>query len=257
MKLTCIHCYADQSVEAMIESEAGRAYMRLLLTQPPALQRGLAAYVWMFKSAKRSLSYERRLKLANEVLALGADPRALAAALSDTVESLRQKREAGDVRPLTGHNYLRRVLENVPLLAGETLPALPQRRASRTALTDQMLDAWGGDDALRLQIAHGLRALLALPLTVKPEADAIDRTASLWERQLRRAGLVDTPEELERLSRAFSGLVSSVKDRFPAPLDVLSYLPARKEQPRLAPVVPDAEVDPELSEKIAAFREGL
>ncbi|MDZ4185759.1 MAG: hypothetical protein U1D97_12355 [Desulfuromonadales bacterium] len=257
MTLTCIHCYASQSIEAMIESESGRAYARLLLSQPPALQRGLAAYVWMFKPAKRKITYERCLKLANEVLALGADPRALAAALSDTVESLRQKREAGDVRPLTGHNYLRRVLENVPLLAGETLPALPQRRASRTALTDQMLDAWAGDDTLRLQIAHGLRALLALPLTLKPEADAIDRTASLWERQLRRAGLVDTPEELERLSRAFSGLVSSVKDKFPEPSAVLVYLPARKEQPRIAPVVPVDSFDPATAEKIAAFREGL
>lgn len=257
MTLTCIHCYAEQSIEAMIESEAGGAYARLLLSQPPALQRGLAAYVWMFKPAKRKLTYERRLKLANEVLALGADPRALAAALSDTVESLRRKRDEGKIEPLTGHNYLRRVLENVPLLAGENLPALPQRRASRTALTDQILDAWAGDDTLRLQIAHGLRALLSLPLALKPEADAIDRTASLWERQLRRAGLVDTLEELERLQRAFSGLVSSVKDKFPAPLDVLNYLPARKEQPKLAPPVPETEVDPAIVEKIAVFREGL
>lgn len=257
MTLTCIHCYASQSIEAMIESEAGRAYARLLLSQPPALQRGLAAYVWMFKPAKRKLTYERCLKLANEVLALGADPRALAAALSDTIESLRQKREAGDVRPLTGHNYLRRVLENVPLLAGENLPALPQRRASNAAVYDNVLSGWAGDDELRLQIMYGLQGLLALPLTLKPEAASIDRTASLWERQLQRAGLVVSVEDMARLQRAFSGLVSSVKDKFPEPSALLGYLPARKEQPRLAPAVPETEVDPELAEKITAFREGL
>lgn len=263
MTLTCTHCYASQSIEAMIESEAGRAYARLLLSQPPALQRGLAAYIWMFKPAKRKLTYERCLKLATEVLALGADPRALAAALSDTVESLRRKRDEGDVQPLTKHSYLIKVLANIPMLSGEGVgannhsPALASRRPSRTALTDQMLDAWAGDDALRLQIAHGLRALLSLPLALKPEADAIDRTASLWERQLRRAGLVDTPEELDRLQRAFSGLVSSVKDKFPAPLDVMSYLPARKEQPRIAQAPTVETFNPATAEAIAAFREGL
>ena len=263
MKFTCTHCYAEQSIEAMIESEAGRDYARLLLSQPPAIQRGLSAYIWMFRSAKRNLSYERRLKLAHEVLALAADPRALAAALSDTVESLRRKRDEGDVQPLTKHSYLIKVLANIPMLSGERVganhhsPALTARRPSRTALTDSMLDAWAGEDALRLQIAHGLRALLSLPLNLKPEADAIDRTASLWERQLKRAGLVATADELDRLQRAFSGLVSSVKDKFPAPLDVLNYLPARKEQPRLVSVVVPTEVDPALAEQIASFREGL
>lgn len=255
--LTCTHCYAEQSIEAMIESESGRDYARLLLSQPPALQRSLSAYLWMFKSAKRGLSYERRLKLANEVLALGADPRALAAALSDTVESLRRKRDEGEMQPLTKHSYLLKVLANVPLLSGETLPAPAPRRASRTALTDQMLDAWACHNGMRLQIANGLRALLALPLTLKPEADAIDRTADLWERQLFRAGLVDTPDEHNRLQRAFSGLLSSVKDKFPAPPDVLPYLPARKERPKLAAVESVTAVDPEMAEKIAAFQRDL
>lgn len=257
MTFTCIHCYAEQSIEAMIESAAGRDYARLLLSQPPALQRGLSAYVWMFRSAKRNLSYERRLKLAGEVLALGADPRALAAALSETVESLRRKRDEGINQPLTKHNYLIKVLENVPLLAGETLPALPQRRASNTAMFDLVLSAWAGDDTLRQQIMYGLQGLLALPLALKPEAAAIDRTASLWERQLQRAGLVSTLADLDRLQRAFSGLVSSVKDKFPEPSALLAYLPARKEQPQLATVVTVETFDPATAEKIAAFREGL
>ena len=43
-----------------------------------------------------------------------AQPARLAAALSQTVEQLRSKREAGDGRALSSHGYLRRVLEGVP-----------------------------------------------------------------------------------------------------------------------------------------------
>lgn len=132
---TCKFCYAEQSIEDMIEAEAVRDYYRFLYTLPPALMRGLSAYVWMFRSAKRNLSYERRLKLAGEVLALDADPRALAAALSDTVESLRRKRDEGDVQPLTRHSYLIKVLASVG--AHRDAPAfdLTQAGDSRVAPT--------------------------------------------------------------------------------------------------------------------------
>lgn len=256
MNLTCPCCFALISLEVALESASGRELMGVLSGLGPQA-RPLAAYLGCFRSPSRALSWDRALKLAREVQALDADPRALAAALSDTVESLRAKRVAGDLRPLKNHNYLKQVLTSVPTLPGETLPALAPRRASNAAVYDAVLCGWAGDDKVRHQIMHGLQALLALPLALKPEAASIDRTADLWERQLLRAGLVDTPEELDRLRRAFSGLVSSVKDKFPAPSDVLNYLPARKEQPKLAAVEPAGVVDPELAEKIAAFKRDL
>lgn len=250
MKLRCPVCHSSNSIEAYTADEAGRELL-LLLAGSGALFRPLVHYLGCFRAAGRDLAHDRALRLAREVLDLGADPRALGAALVETVEAMRAKREQGDVRPLKNHNYLKRVLEGMPALApalqpsGQsalTSPAAPSARTrSKTLIADQVLADWAGEHWLRVEVAHGLRALLALPLYKSPEADAIDRTASLWERELSRCGVEVESVDRERLQKGFGGLISAVKGKFPEPSELLPYLPRRIERDKLAAPGPSAE----------------
>jgi hypothetical protein len=113
MKLTCPCCHTIFHLEAAMEEAAGREFAAFLAELGP-LARPMVVYLGLFRPATRALAYERMLRLAREVMELSSDNAQLAAALSETVEALRQKRDAGDVRPLKGHNYLKRVLENQP-----------------------------------------------------------------------------------------------------------------------------------------------
>lgn len=112
MKLRCPCCHASNSLEAFTADDAGRELLVLLAGTGP-LFRPLVAYLGMFRPANRDLSHDRALRLAREVVDLGADPRAMAAALAETVEAMRAKRDAGQIKPLTNHNYLKKVLETV------------------------------------------------------------------------------------------------------------------------------------------------
>jgi len=150
MTLICPICHSRNSVEVAILTEAGQAYTRLLLRQPDWLRFSLARYILLFAPAGREMAYDRRLRLVEETLALDADPRRLAAALAETVEGIMAKRQAGDVRPLTKHNYLRQVLKSVAVTD----------LADRTDLTDRSdLTATGAAPAPRGKRAQGINAL--------------------------------------------------------------------------------------------------
>lgn len=120
-------CHAEAALEAWAEDEAAREMMGLLSTLDATLGRALVAYLGLFRSGSRALSWERAVRLAREVLALEAEPVRLAAALSQTVEQLRAKREGGDIRPMSGHNYLKRVLDGTPMAATLTAAVQAQR----------------------------------------------------------------------------------------------------------------------------------
>lgn len=132
MTLICPICHSRNSVEAAIMTEAGQAYTRLLLQQPDWLRFSLARYVLLWAPAGREMAYDRRLRLVEETLALDPDPRRLSAALAETVEAIMAKRRDGDVRPLTRHNYLRRVLEST-VGAGSPRPGLADQGAMAQA----------------------------------------------------------------------------------------------------------------------------
>lgn len=116
-------CHAEAALEAWAEDEAAREMMALLSGLEATLGRALVAYLGLWRSSSRALAWERALRLAREVLALEPDAARLAAALSQTVEQLRGKREAGDGRALSSHGYLKRVLDGMPR-AAQVLPAL-------------------------------------------------------------------------------------------------------------------------------------
>ena len=109
--LRCPVCHASNSLEAFTADEAGRELL-VLLAQSGPLFRPLVGYLGCFRPASRDLSHQRALKLATEVLALGIDPARLAPALEETTAAMRQKRQEGAGKPLSNHNYLKRVVEN-------------------------------------------------------------------------------------------------------------------------------------------------
>ncbi|MCS4503872.1 hypothetical protein NYO91_07250 [Arhodomonas aquaeolei] len=113
MRVRCPCCHAEYSIEQAVEDEAARELMGLLSDLPRETSRPLASYLGLWRAKSRALAWERALRIAREALELHGDTAALGAALSETVEAMRQKQDAGGWRPLQNHNYLKRVLESV------------------------------------------------------------------------------------------------------------------------------------------------
>lgn len=113
MKIKCPCCYAENSLEAILDDQAGSELLLLLADLEPALARPLVSYMALFRSASRALSWDRALRLAREVLAMDANRQRLAAALAKTVTVLREK-QGPNWKPLGNHNYLKRVLDETP-----------------------------------------------------------------------------------------------------------------------------------------------
>ena len=108
----CPVCHSQISLEAVCQDEAGRELLGILANLPGEASRALVQYLGLFRPEKRDLSNDRALRLAREALALAPDCLRLSAAMSETVEAIRAK--SGAV-PMKNHNYLRRVLEGMPV----------------------------------------------------------------------------------------------------------------------------------------------
>jgi hypothetical protein len=238
MQLTCPCCFAAFPVEAALESAAGRELMGVLAQAGP-LARPLAAYLGCFRSASRALAWERALRLAREVMDLTGDQRALATALGQTVEALRTKRERGDSRPLKNNNYLKQVLESVAAtdqpvrsdLTDRSDQATPAAKGKRRQAIE-LLAAWAGDDWLRIEIAHGLSALTALPHLAPPGADAVEMTAGVYETVIRRRVNIFEVDR-GRVTEAFGELLKTSLKEWPEPSAVIGHLPRRPERHKL------------------------
>lgn len=112
METRCPCCHTTFSLEHAMEDEALREMMAILADLPREVSRPLVAYIGLFRGKTRAMAYERQLRIMREALALAADTLVVGAALSDTVEAIRTKRDTGeDTRPLRNHNYLKRVVE--------------------------------------------------------------------------------------------------------------------------------------------------
>ena len=245
MNITCPCCFSTISIEAALESNSGRELMGVLAQAGP-MARPLAAYLGFFRSPTRALAWDRALKLSREVLEIGADQRALAAALGETVEAMRAKREQGDARPLKNHNYLKRVLESVaisgaPVAVGSgSLNEIPVKGKRRQAL--EVLAEWAGEDWLRREIAEGLMALVALSLRDTPGADTVTLTAAVWETAIRSAGVTVEQVDKGRVHAAFKALLTARLERWPEPAAVIGQLPRRPAQRKLeVPPMTDEE----------------
>lgn len=224
MNLRCPYCHAKFPVEALTQDEAARELLGMRATMLPSL----LSYLTLFRTGKRDLPFDRALTLAKETMALATDSARLEAALANTVESLRQKRENGAAKPLKDHKYLLAVLENTRIedkgtRFGDNLPT--SSRTSRRADAIDALSAWAEGDWLRWEIGIGLSALVAQSLKMQPGADMITKNADIWFVTLKK---VCTVEEVDgpRIRAGFERLFGRIGE-WPAPKQLLELMPAR------------------------------
>lgn len=240
MILHCPLCHGSFSIEALVQDQAGRDLL-VLMAQCGSQGPALLQYLSLFRSEKRALAFDRALKLAREVMALNAPPEQLAAALADTVESMRAKREAGDKRPLKNHNYLKRVVESQGLATGgrgavtapAASPQVSRRKAAITALSE-----WAGLDWKRTAVAEGIAALVAANLKNAPAVDTIGYTADIW------LGIVAgcTIEEIDapRIRASFAAILATAAE-WPEPKALKEHLPRRPERAKVGHGISDEQ----------------
>jgi hypothetical protein len=143
----CPVCHTRISLDALAQDEAGRELLGILSKLDTDAGTALVGYLGLFRAVSRDLANDRALKLAREALGLGS-LLMVAKAMRQTVESVQAK----GGKPLTNHNYLKRVLEDVNVVpADETgliLPMPPafgpkQGKTSKTAQALQALEDFG------------------------------------------------------------------------------------------------------------------
>lgn len=151
----CPVCHTRIGLDALAQDEAGRELLGILAKLDTDTGTALVGYLGLFRSNTRDLANDRALKLAKEALSL-ADVNQLSAAMRQTVEQIQAK----GGKPLTNHNYLRRVLEDSPSpqpspsgrgseAAGGLTSLSPRERAgeraSKTAQALQALEDFAND----------------------------------------------------------------------------------------------------------------
>ena len=118
----CPVCHTRISLDALAQDEAGRELLGLLAKLDGDTGTALVGYLGLFRSQSRDLANDRALRLGKEALALSESLPALVQAMHQTVEQIQAK----GGKPLTNHNYLKRVLEDSP-------SPQPSGRGSETA----------------------------------------------------------------------------------------------------------------------------
>ncbi|WP_338728513.1 hypothetical protein V8687_11000 [Shewanella baltica] len=114
MKLCrCPVCHSNIHLDALVNDDAARELLATLAPMDGATGRILMNYIGLFRPVKSDLSFNRALTLVNDTLALTSNRDWLRAALEETVIKLRAARTEGNARPLTNHNYLKKVLESI------------------------------------------------------------------------------------------------------------------------------------------------
>lgn len=112
----CPICHSNIHLDQLLEDDAGRELLSLIAKCHAEVARPLVAYIALFRPEKSQLSNSRAVKLINEVFALYPQSLLLAHALSETVQSVQNKRRnLQNMAPLSNHNYLKQVYEtNAP-----------------------------------------------------------------------------------------------------------------------------------------------
>ena len=244
MNLHCPCCHAQFSIENIAQDEAARELLALRPTMLPSL----LPYLTLFRTEKRSLPFDRALKLSKEVMTLPvANPAQMETALAETVEAMRRNREAGAGKPLKNHNYLKRVLESIPVTPPPSghLPLDKGRpggvRTSRRQEAMAALLEWAGQDWLRTAIAEGLQALIALSLENTPAADTITATADIWHLVLTKSRLDIEEIDQPRIVNAFTLLLAKRLGKWPEPKDLKELLPPRPQRTALRHDISEAD----------------
>ncbi len=105
----CPICHTRISLDALAQDEAGRELLALIAALNNDFAMALIGYLGLFRSATRDLSNDKALRLTKDIVAMGMNSQ-LPQAMRQTVEQIQAK----GGKPLTNHNYLKRVLEDAP-----------------------------------------------------------------------------------------------------------------------------------------------
>lgn len=236
MNLSCPACHSRFSLDIILQDEAARDLLALRGSLPPRIWNPLIAYLGLFRSETRALAWDKALKLAREIQALGMESgqwEQLETALAETVESLRLR----GGKPLKNHNYLKRVLENSPgviRMAVETVPGTESGRpvpTSKAAQAIKRLDEWSGDDWLRRQIGMGLSGLVAQNLKFAPAAEIITNNADIWHVSLKPLLTIEEVDT-DRIWKGFRALVGKLIE-WPQPKQLIELLPPRPQREKI------------------------
>ena len=143
----CPVCHTRIGLEALVQDEAGRELLGLLVKLEVDAGSALVGYLGLFRSTSRDLANAKALRLARDALGLGGLG-LVTEAMRKTVENL----QGHSTRPLTNHNYLKKVLADTPVnphMAVQTgrIPmvsvGLPPR--SKTAQALRSLEDFGNE----------------------------------------------------------------------------------------------------------------
>jgi hypothetical protein len=139
MNLKCPVCHARFSIEQLTQDEAARE----LLGMRPSMLPSLMPYLTLFRTGKRDLAFDKALQLVKEVAGLGASPAQLEHALSETVTSIKAKRDEGQFQPLKNHNYLKKVFQAMPVDAVPAPRTVSEQRDSAAPARSKTASAIG------------------------------------------------------------------------------------------------------------------
>lgn len=236
----CPSCHSRISIEHMAQDKSATDLLGLLIDLPEGIGRVLVVYLGLFRSSKRDLANDRALKLANELLALTDEKQRLSIAMTETIQAMRLKQEQGTFKPLSNHNYLKRVLEtvslqpavNTALTTTQTAITAPARQ-SKSAQTIDFLKNYptpqGTDEWFTRTICGALSEMMIMGLEGVPAADTMNLVVERfltelwpkreWQRQHPYRGA-------ERLRYAFIETAETNK-RWPTVKDILAMVPRR------------------------------
>ena len=234
----CPCCHSRFSLEQVVQDQCASELLGALIDLPEGMGRALVLYLSLFRSTKRDLANDRALKLAAEVLALSNDKPRLSTAMVDTVQSMRIKQDEGSFKPLTNHNYLKRVLESVTALPvvktdlnATQMPVNSQQKQSKAAQTIAFLTHYpspeGMDEWFTRAVCGAMAEMMIMGLEGVPAADTIHLVVERFLKELwpKREWQRGHPfRGTERLHRAFIETAESSK-RWPTIKEILSLVP--------------------------------
>lgn len=228
MIVICPHCQTPTPLEAHTEDGAARELFALL--GQTSISPALVAYLGLFKPRRQALRWSRALQLAHEAMALTEDVARLGAAMLETVESLRARRQAESWKPLANHRYLISVLENVRHAPAAMAPQSTDKPRSKAAQAADALSRIAPPEGVPIWLARaildGLSVLWTSGLEGTPALDLVEVTAQRWIEYLAHKREWN-PESrytgAARIRSAFSEIAQGGK--FPQPRDVLGIIP--------------------------------
>ena len=159
------------------------------------LPRELVAYLGLFRPRTQALRWSRALALAEEVEQMAAEHGELvvAQALRETVDAMRPRMGPG-WKPLSNHNYLKRVLETVASrnetasMPAQTAIQAPVKPRSKTAQALDMLASYPAPDGMPewfvRTVCGSLAELITMSVEGVPAFDTLPLVAERWLNEL-------------------------------------------------------------------------